>query len=129
MAAGSLEDSLGICRLCTPNLALTLECTNAVTGWEWGVDEAREIGIRIVDLMRMFNFRHGLTQGDGGAVAALQLHPGQRPGGRATASAEHWDAIRDNYYEQMGWDVATGRPLPETLRRDGLDYAIEESVG
>jgi aldehyde:ferredoxin oxidoreductase len=23
----------------------------------------------------------------------------------------------DEYYSQMGWDVATGLPLPETLQR------------
>ena len=58
----NVEDSLGICRLCTPNLALTLECINAVTGWEWTVEDAKEMGLRIVNLMRMFNFRHGLTK-------------------------------------------------------------------
>ena len=39
---------------------------------------------------------------------------------------EHWDAIRDNYYEQMGWDVETGRPLPETLRSLGLAFAVDK---
>jgi len=38
--------------------------------------------------------------------------------------AEHWDAIRDNYYEQMGWDVETGRPTPETLERFGLTELV-----
>ena len=27
-----------------------------------------------------------------------------------------WDALRRSYYEQMGWDPETGKPLPETLR-------------
>jgi aldehyde:ferredoxin oxidoreductase len=124
----SVEDSLGICRLCTPNLALTLECTNAVTGWEWTTEDAQEMGIRIVNLMRMFNFRHGLTK----EMEAPSLRYSSTPvNGPAEGKGirEHWDAIRDNYYEQMGWDVATGRPLPETLRRYGLDFVLEESVG
>jgi hypothetical protein len=27
----------------------------------------------------------------------------------------------------MGWDVVTGKPLPETLRRYRLDYVLEEA--
>jgi len=26
----------------------------------------------------------------------------------------------------MGWDVETGRPLPETLEKYGLDHLVEE---
>jgi hypothetical protein len=26
----------------------------------------------------------------------------------------------------MGWDEETGKPLPETLKRYGLEYAIAE---
>ncbi len=121
----SLEDSLGICRLCTPNLALTLQCVNAVTGWEWEVADAIEFGLRIVNLMRMFNFRHGLRK----EVEAPSARYGSTPvNGPAEGKGirEHWDAIRDNYYEQMGWDVATGRPLPETLRRFGLEQLVKE---
>ena len=122
----NLEDSLGICRLCTPNLALTLECLNAVTGWDYTVQDAIDMGIRIVNLMRMFNFRHGLKK----EMEAPSERYGSTP---VNGPAEgisiriHWDAIRDNYYEQMGWDVETGRPLPETLKKLGLDYVLEES--
>jgi len=37
---------------------------------------------------------------------------------------EHWDAIRDNYYQEMGWDTETGRPLPETLEKFGLTELV-----
>jgi aldehyde:ferredoxin oxidoreductase len=122
----SLEDSLGICRLCTPNLALTLDCVNAVTGWEWDVEAAKEFGVRIVNLMRMFNFRHGLSKD----VEEPSLRYGSTPvngPAQGIGIREHWNAIRDNYYQQMGWDVATGRPLPDTLRRYGLDFVLEEA--
>jgi aldehyde:ferredoxin oxidoreductase len=29
----------------------------------------------------------------------------------------------------MGWDKETGKPLPETLKRYGLEYAIDELWG
>ena len=119
----NLEDSLGICRLCTPNLGLTLECINAVTGWDWTVEDTKEMGLRIVNLMRMFNYRHGLTK----EVEAPSVRYGSTPvDGPAAGHGihEHWDAIRDNYYEQMGWDVATGMPTPETLRKYGLEEIV-----
>ena len=40
--------------------------------------------------------------------------------------AEHWNAIRANYYEQMGWDVETGMPLPETLKKFGLEELVNQ---
>jgi aldehyde:ferredoxin oxidoreductase len=29
----------------------------------------------------------------------------------------------------MGWDKETGKPLPETLKRYGLEYAVNELWG
>ena len=121
----NLEDSLGICRLCTPSLAMALECINAVTGWEWTVEDAREMGLRIVNLMRMFNFRHGLSKEMEAPSARYSSTPVDGPAA-GHGIREHWDAIRDNYYEQMGWDVETGKPLPETLRKFGLEEIVEE---
>lgn len=122
----NVEDSLGICRLCTPNLAMTLDCLNAVTGWDWDVESAKEMGLRIVNLMRMFNFRHGLTKEMEAPSVRYSSTPVDGPAA-GIGIREHWDAIRDNYYEQMGWDVATGKPLPETLRRYGLGHLVEEA--
>lgn len=124
----NLEDSLGICRLCTPDLALTLECLNAVTGWNWTKQDAVTMGLRIVNLMRMFNFRHGLTKEMEAPSVRYSSTPVDGPAA-GIGIREHWDAIRDNYYRQMGWDPATGKPLPETLRKLGLEFAIEELSG
>jgi aldehyde:ferredoxin oxidoreductase len=119
----SLEDSLGICRLCTPNLALTLDCLNAITGWDWSVEDAREFGLRNVNLMRIFNFRHGLTKESEAPSVRYGSTPVDGPA-EGKGIQEHWGAIRDNYYAEMGWDVATGKPLPETLKKLGLGFAV-----
>jgi aldehyde:ferredoxin oxidoreductase len=37
-----------------------------------------------------------------------------------------WEALRRNYYTQMGWDAETGRPLPETLEKLGLEHTIAD---
>ncbi|MFX0201190.1 MAG: aldehyde ferredoxin oxidoreductase C-terminal domain-containing protein [Candidatus Hodarchaeota archaeon] len=35
------------------------------------------------------------------------------------------DGLKE-YYKLMGWDEETGRSLPQTLKRLGLEYAIPE---
>lgn len=121
----NVEDSLGICRLCTPSLALTLEIINAVTGWDWDIESAKEMGLRIVNLMRMFNFRHGLNKEMEAPSVRYSSTPLDGPAA-GIGIREHWDTIRDNYYEQMGWDVETGIPLPDTLKKYGLDDLVAE---
>ncbi|MFC1902237.1 hypothetical protein ACFLX3_04855 [Chloroflexota bacterium] len=37
--------------------------------------------------------------------------------------------MRRKYYELTGWDKETGKPLPDTLRRFGLEQAIPELWG
>jgi len=32
-----------------------------------------------------------------------------------------WERMRDVYYDRMGWDRASGKPLPETLNGLGLE--------
>jgi aldehyde:ferredoxin oxidoreductase len=36
------------------------------------------------------------------------------------------DEMLDDYYQRMGWDKETGKPLPETLQALGLAYAIKD---
>ena len=83
------------------------------------------MGLRVLNLMRLFNFRHGLTK----EIEAPSVRYSSTPTDGPVAGIgirEHWDAIRDNYYEQMGWDVETGKPLPETLIKYGLEDLVEE---
>lgn len=38
----------------------------------------------------------------------------------------HWDLIRRNYYQHMGWDPETGKSHPETLKELGLKKCIND---
>ncbi len=40
-----------------------------------------------------------------------------------------WNRMLENYYNLMGWVVGTGKPLPETLRRLGLDRVARDLWG
>ena len=36
------------------------------------------------------------------------------------------DTMLDSYYQKMGWDRETGKPLPETLKKLGLGHVIND---
>jgi len=38
----------------------------------------------------------------------------------------NWDFMRSVYYQMMGWDPETGRPIPETLRKIGLEPLVAD---
>ena len=40
--------------------------------------------------------------------------------------AGHWESMLDNYYEHMGWDRKSGRPLPQTLKGLGLEDIVTD---
>ncbi|MFC2058114.1 aldehyde ferredoxin oxidoreductase family protein [Chloroflexota bacterium] len=115
------EDSLVVCGFCANDLQLAIDTLNAVTGWNLTISDALTIGKRIVNQLRVFNLRHGLTK----EMEAPSLRYGSAPldgPNKGISVAPHWDFIQRNYYQQMGWDTETGRPLPETLEKLGLEH-------
>ncbi len=123
------EDTLGACSFCIRvPLRLVVEAFNAVTGWDFTVKEVQDIGFRVANLMRAFNLRHGITVDVERASPRWSSAPVDGPA-KGISIAPHWDDMLDNYYQLMGWDRKTGKPLPETLRALGLDYAVDELWG
>jgi aldehyde:ferredoxin oxidoreductase len=119
------EDCLGICRFCSTDPVLTLECVNAATGWNLTVDEALDTGRRVINLLRMFNFRHGLDPNLEAPSPRYSSTPVDGPA-QGISIAEHFDWMKQNYWKLMGWDTKTGRPLPETLKELGLEELIAD---
>jgi aldehyde:ferredoxin oxidoreductase len=118
-------DCLGICAFCCPNRELTVKCTNAVTGWELDLMGAALVGRRIVNLLRVFNFRHGLKPELERPSARYGSTPVDGPV-KGRGIGPHFDFMVRSYYEMMGWDPKTGRPLPHTLKSLGLEDVIEK---
>lgn len=119
------DDCLGICRLASPHPKMVLKCFNAVTGWNWTLEDAFTVGLRIINLLRVFNFKHGMRIEDERPSTRYGSIP---VGGPAQGKniMEKWDIMVKNYYKLMGWHSKTGRPLPETLKILGLEDAIKE---
>jgi aldehyde:ferredoxin oxidoreductase len=120
------EDSLGICRFNSrTNMPLLSEAVSAITGWDFTQEEARNVGLRAVTLMRVFNIRSGI-------VKELD-YPSERYGStpvdgpsKGIGIKAHWDAMLKNYYTLLGWDTNTGKPLNKTLKSLGLDSVIQD---
>ena len=118
-----VEDSLVICRQACQLIQADVEALNAATGWDFTLDEAMTLGKRTVNLLRMFNFRCGLTKDE---EAPSQRYGSAVPDGpfKGLSTTQDWEKIRTRYYELMGWDTNTGKPLPETLKKLGLEFTI-----
>jgi aldehyde:ferredoxin oxidoreductase len=122
----SFEDTLGTCRFATlVELKTLAEAVQAATGWEFTEDDAQTVGLRIVNLFRVYNFRCGHTR----EMEAPSPRYGSTPVDGPVAGRKVFpelDKMLDDYYSRMGWDISTGKPLPETLTRLGLDYVIKD---
>jgi aldehyde:ferredoxin oxidoreductase len=119
------DDCLGICRLASPHPKMVLKCFNAVTGWNWMLDDAFRVGLRIVNLLRVFNLEHGMKPEDERPSTRYGSTPAGGPA-QGKSIIEKWDVMVKNYYELMGWDSETGKPLPETLKRLELENGIRD---
>jgi aldehyde:ferredoxin oxidoreductase len=120
------EDSLVTCRYNTASaMDLICQTINAATGWNLDFEEAMKVGKRAVNLARAFNLRHGIPA----ELDAPSIRYGSTPldGERAGYGImPHWNKMLHNYYNLMGWDENTGKPLPQTLSNLDLDFVIPQ---
>jgi len=127
--AAQFEDCLGVCRFTTrTDLKLLAQAVSAATGWDFSTEETMEVGRRIVNLLRVFNIRHGHTAEMDVPSPRYGSTPVDGPS-QGKSIMVYWNELRSNYYEQMGWDRDTGKPLPDTLRHFGLEHTIPELWG
>ena len=118
------EDSLGVCRFNTrTNMVLLAEAVSAATGWNFTPEEAKSVGLRAVNIMKVFNVRAGITKEfDYPSARYGSMHVDGR--WKGIGIMPDWEEMLKNYYSLMEWDVETGKPLPETLKKLGLENII-----
>lgn len=114
---------LGLCFFCIAPRSLlpvnmVVDSVRHVTGWDTSLYELMLAGERANVQARLFNIREGLTAEDDRLPSRFfEDAVGGHPGIERTAFTK---AVR-TYYEIRGWDSETGRPLPGTLKRLGLE--------
>ena len=122
-------DSLGICKF-TANTYNELICQalNAATGWNYTKEEAMTFWKRCANMFRLFNLRNGIGPELERPSERYWSTPIDGPAAGKSAK-ENWDTLLNTYYETVGWDRASGRPFPETLRNLGLGHLVPEIWG
>ncbi|MCW4049545.1 MAG: hypothetical protein NWE89_07385 [Candidatus Bathyarchaeota archaeon] len=114
MFASSVADALG------PSHQARLY--TAATGNQTTPDEIMETGERIFNLMRLYVHRMGVTSKDDHWPETYYTEPSLA--GKEIAppfSKEETQRHLNRYYKLRGWDPETGKPLPETLKRLGIN--------
>ncbi|HUH97584.1 MAG TPA: aldehyde ferredoxin oxidoreductase family protein [Anaerolineales bacterium] len=98
-----------------------VDFVKAVTGWEVTLDELMLVGMRRLNLMRMFNAREGLDRRqDKLPKKFFKALAGSGPTAGIALTHEEIDSAIDEYYRLAGW-MSNGIPTAETLER--LDLA------
>lgn len=125
MAVSSVVDSLGLCKVPALsiagdfNLELAAELLEAVTGLGLGRSELLDIGLRIVNLERLFNTTRG---GDRRRDTLPGLFATEIKTGPAKGGKVNLEPMVDEFYAAMGWDDK-GRLTPETVADHRLDLS------
>jgi aldehyde:ferredoxin oxidoreductase len=128
MCVSAVLDALGLCKV--PVLSIVsdysleneAELVSALTGWEVEADDLALIGERIVNLERLFNFRHGARRGDDDLPDHFTEEPVVDPGPTQGMTVDIQPMVQE-FYSAMGWDDE-GRPTVEKLRELGLDRIV-----
>jgi aldehyde:ferredoxin oxidoreductase len=123
------EDSLGICIFTTrTRLESICRALCAATGWNYTVDECLRFGRRTAAILRAFNLRCGI----GPELEYPSTRYGSTPvdgPAKDQAVMKQWERMVDVWYETVGYDRKTGKPLPETLNQLGLEWLRRDLWG
>jgi aldehyde:ferredoxin oxidoreductase len=125
------NDTLGICmfgkRGLNDSMHLTTQSLAQAVGWEdFSIQEALAVGERVTNLMRLIYGWRGFTKADEFDVSPKHLEAPPAGPSKGLSIAPYLPAMVDEYYRQMGWNVETGLPTADTLRRLGLDEFLED---
>ncbi len=96
---------------------------NLTTGWDVTLEELLTIGERASNLKRMYNVRLGQSRREDVLPRRILEEP--LPDGGAGSYLPPLEAMLEEFYATRGWD-GDGIPMPETLRRLGLEWTIPD---
>jgi aldehyde:ferredoxin oxidoreductase len=119
-------DSLEVCKNLAENMELlplkrAARLMKVVTGFDFNERDLAQVGERIVNLERVYLVREGITRKDDRLPERFTKEP--LPDGASKGSVFEMEPMLEEYYRARGWST-NGIPLPQHLRRIGLDYAV-----
>lgn len=119
------DDCLGICRFASPAPKLVLRCFNAVTGWDWDMEDVFKVGRRVSALFRLFALRNGHSVEDEKPSTRYWSPPVDGPN-KGVDIGSKWPEMIERYYTSIGWDPKTGRPTDDTLIKLDLKEYLQQ---
>ena len=116
-------DAIGACKFMGLLLPASdyVELINYALGWDMDVDEFRQAGERIYNLVRLYNQNAGMDRSHDTLPPRLMKDP--LPDGPAKGMVideATLEMMKDAYYEFRNWDIATGNPSRQKLEELGL---------
>jgi len=118
------QECLTYCYYQTASAKTMLKTLNNLTGSAYDMDEALQIGRRVVNLLRMFNKREGMTKEHDSFSPRLSMPPVDGPGiGKSLAPT--FERVRSAYYRASGWDQ-DGIPTRKLLQELDLGFTLPD---
>lgn len=122
----TVNNALVACVFAVMPAVTLLNLVNALTDFDYTLEEFLHVGERAWNLKRAINHRLGLTRAND-KLPKLLLQA--LPDGGAAGFVPDLPAMLSAYYTARGWDEASGQPTRATLQRLGLSAAADDLWG
>jgi aldehyde:ferredoxin oxidoreductase len=127
----SMMDTLTLCQFiygptwCLYGPKETAAMIRAVTGWDVTIDELIQLGIRRINLMRVFNAREGFTREDD-CLPEKFFKPlvGTGPTAGVAVGRDEFESALNQYYDLHNW-TQNGIPTATALKKSGIEWAAD----
>ena len=120
------EDSLGGCIFTfRTRIEFLARALSAATGWTYTLADAIRLGRRTAAILRAFNLRCGIGTDLEYPSARYGSQPVDGPA-KDHNVMDQWERMREVWYETVGYDIKTGKPTRETLKKLDLDWLAKD---
>jgi aldehyde:ferredoxin oxidoreductase len=106
------------------DLSLWTDLFNACTGEDYTTEEFTRVGERVVNLERAYIVREGFRRKDDTVPRRMLEEP--LTDTNVPPIGKNLDLMLDDYYQQRGWEIETGIPKKETLKKLDLDFVNDD---
>jgi aldehyde:ferredoxin oxidoreductase len=107
-----------------PHVNSFIEFMNAVSGWDFTIDELFETGERIANMRQAFNIREGLNPLKFKVPGRVYGNPPPKEGPLAGITVDE-ETLDSEYLDAMDWDLKTAKPSKKKLLALGLGDVAE----
>jgi len=125
----AVVDALEVCKNIAENMEVlpfpkAAEVIHAATGLSMDAGAVVQVGERIVNIERAFLVREGITRKDDAMPSRFLREPFTN--GNSKGSVFEQEPMLDEYYAERGWDLRTGIPTRQRLRKLNLEYVADD---